>query len=114
MDFLLRLTCDTSKQPNPRAPIPSRSLPYRKVIGTLAGTLGPVLVLRIGRTPGASVVATNGVFHFDYICPIYQAIPVSADFQKECSMVDPYPKSPRICVQYGYSASWRSIHCMHR
>lgn len=73
---------------------------YSKIISTFAGAiLGGILVFGEGWTPSSGIIASYGVFDLDHICS------VSTDQHQVLGIlwrVDlTYPKSPKICVQYG-------------
>jgi len=58
-------------------------------------------MLCIWRTPSTSVVSTSWMFDLDYFRAINLLFNAARRKCQRALLVLPYPRSPRICVQYG-------------
>lgn len=78
---------------------------YTKEIRTLSWALFPALLVigSVWRTPSSSVVASYRMFNFNDLGSITESVTsLNTDLEQSYGVQRPYPKSPSICVQYGY------------
>jgi len=98
IDFLLRFTCVESESHIHDYTHQT----YGKVICAFARelTLDTVRIWCIWWAPGSCVVASCGVFDLDHICSDHSSASVLSSYVSITN-----PRSPSICVQYGYLIS---------
>lgn len=83
---------------------------YREVVCAFAVAFSAIIIWGVRWAPGTSIVASNRMLNFDYFCTGYinQYRLFFAIIHRQADTDNAYPRSPRICVQYGYQQCQRT------